>query len=175
MLLIYLIIFGTSILYLWIEYVYSYWERRGMPFLKPSIPFGNLKNVWNGTKSIGIELFDLHKSSKNAIDGIYFVFRPALLVRDPSLIKKILATDFASFHDRGFYYDPKRNPIGSDMFMTPGQEWKSIRTKLTPTFTSGKLKGMMPIIIQIAENLKNKLTSAAQNTEIVNIKEHSVR
>lgn len=178
MVVIYLVLLFVSIFYFWIKYVYSYWERMGFPYIRPSIPWGNLTNVWFGRKSIGIELFDHHRSSKPSekpIEGIYYLFRPALIIRDVSLARKILTKDSTSFYDRGAYHNVNE-PVSANMFVKYGQDWKQLRSKLTPTFTSGKLKGMMPAIIQIAENLKLKVASAAaQNNQVVDIKELSVR
>lgn len=174
MIALYLIAIVASVLYLWTKYVFSHWDRKGFPYIKPSIPFGNLSESWYGRKSIGAELFDLHKSSNKPVEGVYFLFRPALMLRDASLIKKVLTSDFNSFYDRGFHHNPN-DPVAANMFMKSGQDWKSLRAKLTPTFTSGKLKGMLPTIIQIAENLKRQLVTAAENNEIVEVKELSVR
>lgn len=174
MIALYLFIVVASILYLWVKRVYSYWDRLGFPYIKPSIPLGNLADSWNGKKSIGKELYDLHLQSKKPIEGVYFVFRPALIVREASLVKSILTTDFASFMDRGFYHN-SNDPVAANMFMKSGQDWKNLRAKLTPTFTSGKLKGMMPTIIQIADNLKQKLAPSADKNEIVDIKDLTIR
>lgn len=59
MIIFYLIICVLSVLYLWTKYVYSYWERLGFPYIKPSIPLGNLSESCIGSKSIGMELFTL--------------------------------------------------------------------------------------------------------------------
>lgn len=161
-------------LYLWLKFVYSYWARKGFPYIKPSIPFGNISNTWFGKRSIGMNLYDLYLHSKKPVEGVYFLFRPALIFRDPSLIKNILTTDYASFYDRGLYYTPN-DPVGCNMFMMYGQDWKSLRSKLSPTFTSGKLKGMMPTIIQIADNLQRKLSNVAENNEVIDIKDLTIR
>lgn len=61
------------------------------------------------------------------------------------------------------------------MLMMTGQEWKTTRAKLTPTFTSGKLKGMMPIIMSIGEKLRNRISIAVEKNETVEIKDLSIR
>lgn len=171
---IYLILFLVSIFCVWIRHVYSHWERMGFPYIKLSIPFGNFSDVWFGRKSLGVTLFELHRQSKKPIEGVYFLFRPALLFRDASLIKKILTSDFTSFYDRGFHHN-RNDPVAANMFVKSGQEWKSLRAKLSPTFTSGKLKGMIPTIIQIADNLKRKLSTAAEKNEVAEIKDLTTR
>lgn len=138
MIFFYLLIALCSILYLWIKHVYSYWERTKFPYIKPSIPFGNVSDSSMGRKCMGMNLYDLYKSSNKPIEGIYLLFRPALLVRDADLVKSILSTDASSFYDRGVYHNPD-DPVANNMLMMTGQEWKTTRAKLTPTFTSGKL------------------------------------
>lgn len=57
-------------------------------------------------------------------------------------MKQILIKDFDHFVDR----QPSRhqnNPYFDKMLVSlHGQEWKNIRSQLTPTFTSGKIKRM---------------------------------
>lgn len=174
MIIIYLLILVTSVLYLWIKYVYSYWSRTNFPYLKPTIPFGNVAHSSTGKKAMGINLYDLYNSCSEPVIGIYLLFRPALLVRDADIAKTILTTDFTSFYDRGVYHNPN-DPIACNMLMLPGQEWKRIRAKLTPTFTSGKLKGMMPAILRIAEILDRKLAEPAKHAKIVEVKDLLIR
>lgn len=123
---------------------------------------------------MGMNLYDLYKSSTEPIVGIYLLFRPALLVRDADLIKSMLTTDAKSFYDRGIYHNPN-DPIANNMLMMTGQEWKSTRTKLTPTFTSGKLKGMMPTIIGIGEKLRGKVSKMADINGTIEIKDLTIR
>lgn len=174
MLIFYLIILLFSILYFWTKYVYSYWERTKFPYIKPTIPFGNISETALGSQCMGLNLYDLYKRSTEPIVGIYLLFRPALLVRDADLVKCILSTDASSFYDRGIYHNPN-DPIANNMLMMTGQEWKGTRAKLTPTFTSGKLKGMMPIIMSIGEKLRNRISVAVERNETVEIKDLTIR
>lgn len=174
MIIFYLLIFLLSVLYIWIKRVYSYWDRTKFPSIKPSIPFGNISDCSLGRKSMGINLYELHKSSTKPIVGIYLLFRPALLVRDADLVKRILSTDSSSFYDRGIYHNPN-DPIANNMLMMTGQEWRKTRASLTPTFTSGKLKSMMPTILSIGERLRRQVAAAAAKNGYIEIKELTVR
>lgn len=174
MILLYLLIFTLSVLYIWIKRVYSYWERTKFPSIKPSIPFGNLSDCSMGRKSMGINLYELHKSSNEPIVGIYLLFRAALLVRDADLVKSILSTDANSFYDRGIYHNPN-DPVANNMLMMTGQEWKRMRSSLSPTFTSNKLKAMMPTVLAIGERLRRQVTAAANTNGLVEIKDLTVR
>lgn len=174
MIIFYLVILLITILYVWIKYVYSYWERTKFPSIKPTIPFGNICETALGTKCMGLNLYDLYKQSTEPIVGIYLLFRPALLVRDADLVKSVLSTDASSFYDRGIYHNPN-DPVANNMLMMTGQEWKTTRSKLTPTFTSGKLKGMMPIIMDIGEKLRNRISLAVEKNETVEILDLTIR
>lgn len=99
-----------------------------------------------GRKSMGINFYDLYKCSNEPIIGIYLLYRPALFVRDAELIKRILSTDAISFYDRGVYHNPD-DAVANNMLMMTGQEWKSTRQSLTPTFTSGKLIAVFPLTV----------------------------
>ncbi|CAI6351596.1 unnamed protein product [Macrosiphum euphorbiae] len=52
----------------------------------------------------------------------------------------ILIKDFSNFVDRGFHKDPALNIIAKGLFFMEGPEWKVMRQKLSPGFTSGNLK-----------------------------------
>lgn len=67
---------------------------------------------------------NVYMSSKAPFVGIYLLFRPALLIRDPDLGKRILVTDFEYFHDRGLHYDEENDPVGAFLLAMPGQKWK---------------------------------------------------
>lgn len=116
MIFIFLLILLVAAVYLYIRHVYSYWSRHGYPFLEPSIPVGSLNKVARREQCFGENLFELYKQSTEPFVGIYMMFRPALLVRDPSLVHQMLTTDFASFHDRGVYCNPPDDPMSDNLF-----------------------------------------------------------
>lgn len=171
---VYLLLFAITAIYLLFKYTFGYWERKGFAYIKPTFPFGNLGLVATGKASFGVNVYELYKKSTEQIVGVYFMFQPALLVRDPELIKKILITDFDSFHDRGVFSSEK-DPFSQNLFSLPGQKWKALRAKLSPTFTSGKMKGMLPTIISIGQHLQNNLKPLAEKGEIVLISEQLTR
>lgn len=139
---------------------YTYWERKNVPYLPPTFPMGNLKEVTKKKYSFGIVLNQLYKLSTEPIVGIYLLFRPALLIRDPTIAKMIMTTEFEHFSDRGFKIDHVRDPLSSNLFSLPVHEWKELRSKLTPAFSSGKLKNMFPIILDIGQKFRNTVENA---------------
>lgn len=150
---------------------YSYWEIVGIPNVKPKIPFGNLQSVARKQNSFGTAIYDLYKQTEEPFIGIYMFFRPTLLIRDAKLVKNILTRDFQHFPDRGVYCEPKSDPMSATLFALPGEAWKSLRTKLTPAFTSGKLKGMFPIVQNVSVELVKYLKPMAEKGELIDIRD----
>lgn len=151
---------------------YSYWDSFGIPHLKPVIPFGNLKSVARNERSVGTAIYDIYKQSKeHRFLGIYLFFRPGILIRDAELVKHILTKDFQYFHDRGVYCEPETDPMSGNLFSLPGESWKSLRTSLTPAFTSGKLKGMYPIIKNVGDELVKFMEPLAEKNEFIDIRD----
>lgn len=166
-----LIIFAATAIYLYLRYVYSYWERNGFPYIPPSIPFGNLAESTLRKTAFGINIYNLYKSSTEQLfTGIYLFYRPAILIRDAELAKRILTTDFNSFHDRGVFHNPSVDPISGHLFNMPGAAWRNLRAKLTSSFTTGKLKSMMPTILVEGDNLKKYMQNIADKKEVVKMK-----
>lgn len=156
---------------LFVRKQYSYWESAGIPSLKAQIPFGNLQSVANKQRSFGTAIYDIYQQTKEPFLGIYLFFRPAILVRDAELVKNILLRDFQHFHDRGVYCDPKNDPMSAHLFALPGEAWKSLRTKLTPAFTSGKLKGMFPMLHAVGKELVSYMKPIAEKEEAIDIRD----
>lgn len=153
-----LLILLPLVLYIYYKRKHSYWLNRNVPFLEPSIPFGNLGAFVLRKTSIMRLLRDFYFECKlkgHKYTGIYLYARKALFISDPRLIKQILTTDFHYFHDRDIYYDEKNDPVTANLISLTGQKWKNLRAKISPTFTSGKLKTMFHTIFHCAEELSS--------------------
>ncbi|XP_030369208.1 probable cytochrome P450 6d4 [Scaptodrosophila lebanonensis] len=149
----------VAVAWQYVKHHYSYWQHIGFPYDKNSkIPFGCLGSVCRREKSMGMAVYDVYRRSKEKFLGVYMLFRPAVLVRDPELAGRVLAQDFASFHDRGVYVDEERDPFSGTIFALRGHSWRSMRLKLSPCFTSGKLKGMF----STTEDISNKMVGHLQ-------------
>jgi len=86
------------------------------------------------------EVYKAHKDKKYY--GTFFIGKPTLVVHDLDILKHILVKDFTNFNTHGLYNNPEKDPLSGHLFNLEGPEWKSMRNKLTVTFTSGKLKYM---------------------------------
>ncbi|GJQ68841.1 Cyp6a9 [Trypoxylus dichotomus] len=93
------------------------------------------------------------RQAKQSYGGFYILSEPSFVPVAPDVVKNILQNDFQHFVDRGMYYNEKDDPLSAHLFSLEGSKWRNLRTKLTPTFTSGKMKSMMPIVVEITERL----------------------
>lgn len=140
------------------NYLLTRWTSRGYPQLNPKPVVGDIGGMFMLKKSMGEYFQELYNDNKNhRALGLYFSYRPALLVNDPLLIQDIMVRDFTSFHDRPFHVDEVHDPLTGHLFSLSGQKWRDLRVKLSPTFTSGKLKGMFPIIKNCGQVLQEYL------------------
>jgi cytochrome P450 family 6 len=166
----FLIIF--LVLYAYYKYCYSYWKKKGVAYVEPSFPFGNIGDAILQRKSIGLTFKDIYnKLDGYDLGGAFSFFRPILLLREPELIKAFLVKDFVHFHDHGTYFDEEIDPLSAHLFMLTGHRWRNLRTKLTPTFTSGKIKTMFQILADSGNELRNHVGQSAANGDIIEVKD----
>lgn len=175
MILFTILIAIISAIYLFFKYISTYWKRKGFPYIEPTILIGNMSRTVKGKTSFMLNVWDHYKASNDPFTGIYLFTSPSLLIRDPDLVRRILITDFASFHDRGIHCNTETDYMSENLFCLPGARWKALRNKLSPTFTSGKLKAMFPTILNIGQRLQNHITKAIENDEIIEMKDMSLR
>ncbi|XP_073813630.1 cytochrome P450 6a9-like [Musca autumnalis] len=128
----------------------SYWQSLDIPCEEPHFLFGSLWGLQTkrGFWEIWEQYYNRFKGS-GPFAGFYWFFRPAVFALDPELIKNILIKDFTKFTDRGFYHNEKDDPLSGQLFLLDGTKWKNMRSKLSPTFTSGKMKFMFPTVTKV--------------------------
>ncbi|KAK9503670.1 hypothetical protein O3M35_010183 [Rhynocoris fuscipes] len=162
-LMAYLIYYGNEI--------NKYWLRRGIPFKKPLLFFGNSANVILMRKHFVDNQFDIIKEFPNEpVIGIYDLLKPIFLVKDVDIIEKILVKDFMHFIDRGFPFD-KQNPFDVNLFTMSGKEWRAVRYKLSPMFTTTKLKTMYGTMADCSDYLTSILDKMDESQD-VDLKEY---
>ncbi|GAB0087597.1 Cytochrome P450 [Sergentomyia squamirostris] len=158
--------------YFWVKKQYRFYEDKGLPFVPPRFPLGNLWGV-GSTKHAGIftkESYNYLKG-KDIIGGIFFFVRPVVLVLDLDFLKNVLVKDFNYFQDRGIYVNEKDDPLSGHLFALSGQRWRNLRHKLSPTFTSGKMKMMHSTIVAVAAELQKYLETFANQKEEIELKD----
>lgn len=136
-----------------------YWKERDVPFIKSPMLLGSFFKTTILKESVSKTLTYLynHESAKNEpLVGFNLFHKPSILIRDPELVKQVLIKHFQHFSNRHTGADPISDPIGGlNMFQVKNPAWKSIRTKLSPVFTSGKMKQMLYMVEKVSADLLN--------------------
>ncbi|EDW02010.1 GH20136 [Drosophila grimshawi] len=97
------------------------------------------------------EYYNKFRKTNHPFVGFNFLQKRSAFVMDIKLAKNILIKDFTNFTDRGQFYNERDDPLTGHLFNLDGKRWKELRQKLSPTFTSGKMKFMFPTIIKVSE------------------------
>lgn len=169
----FLVLITSALLLAWlyIQHAYGYWKRRGVPYLKPTFPFGSFAKGILQKISIDDQIKEIYDSTSEPFIGVYSLLRPVLVMRDPELVRTILVKDFENFSSRGWYVNDGVDPMAHNMLVQNGESWRNFRTKLAPTFTTGKLKAMFGTVIKCGDSLENLIGQHAQSGEPVEMRD----
>lgn len=122
-----LITAGTSI-FLYIKRIDSYWDRRGVFTYRPKLKNENISfNAYKTLRAKGLKY-----------GGYVRKFKPSFMVVDLDVIKTLLIKDADHFLNRGMYSDPKVDPMSATLTRLENGLWKTIRSTVSPIFSSGK-------------------------------------
>ncbi|KAM0726147.1 Cytochrome P450 6k1 [Formica fusca] len=146
--------------YLYMTRKFNYWKKRNVVEIRPTPFWGNFMDCALLKKSPGYFIKELYNQAKGLpYIGFYVLDKPFLLVRDREIVKNVLVKDFNYFSDRYGSPDPNDRIGYANLFFLKNPAWKILRTKLTPIFTSGKLKKIFELQIECATNLDTYLES----------------
>ena len=159
----------VSISFLVVLFLYWYGTRGfanlkklNVPGPKP-LPF--IGNFVEARKYEGIQLMHLDYVKKyGKVFAICLGEKPSLVVADPGLLKQIMIKDFPNFRNHFEFMKPN-HPGSKNVFHARDDTWKRIRNTLTPTFSAGKMKLMVPLIETSCDTLMEKLEKIADSGE----------
>jgi cytochrome P450 family 6 len=167
-----LLVIFLGVAYAYFRRKYSYWDKKGVHNSPATIPFGSMKGTALKTVQIGIEFCKIYSVTKHLpYAGFYFIHRPIFMVNDLHLIKNILTRDFAHFTDHGMYFIEEIEPLMGHLFNLEGAKWRNLRAKLTPTFTSNKMKKMFDILADCATEMSDYLEKQSSGEKVDDVKE----
>lgn len=149
-----LLTFAVAIYYLY-QKTFYHWRNLGVTQFPFALKKGNLGDV--GTKiHLGQFFADYYYRTKQLglkFSGLYFNTTPELLVTDLDLIRQILIKDFDYFPNHGKYVNEADEPINAHLFNLSDDRWKNMRNKISPVFTSGKLKMMFGTVSDVTDKM----------------------
>lgn len=155
--------------YLYVKHAHGYWKRKGLFYLEPTFFIGNQVGF---NKSFTLQFSDMYFNLKSKpYAGYYMILRPGLLVNDLDQIKNILVKDFVHFMDHSVEMNEKYDPVVGHLFNLTGEKWKNLRIKITPTFTTTKMKYMFDSINSCADTMMEYLNDNFAQERTDDVKE----
>lgn len=161
------------ILICYFKWSFQYWKRCGIPYLEPEIPFGNLSNAIRGKEHSGVTFKRIYNEMKHKgwkYGGIYIFTKPQFFPTDLELVRNVVTKDFQHFVDRDIFVNEKQ-PLQAHLLNLKGDKWRNLRSKLSPTFTSGKMKMMFSVMEECQNDLQKRLDKECLKNEPIDIKE----
>ncbi|CAN8004604.1 unnamed protein product [Ixodes hexagonus] len=151
---------------------FSYFKNLGIPGPEPSMFLGNMMELYN--KASNFEIIATPSvayrewiNTYGKVVGYFNGYRPILLVADLEVLKMVQVKDFQDFLDRALLFQTKRppSPHNKSLIQLMGTRWKEVRSVLTPSYTSTKLKMLSGSVISTVEELVGRVEQMAQKNE----------
>lgn len=151
---------ALALAYLYLKNYYSYFTRHNVPQETPIFFIGNMQGL--GKKWHWHQIFERiywRFKGTSPICGIYQFFSREVMILDPNLSRHILIKDFNKFTDRRLFHNVRDDSLTGNILQLDGYPWRTLRHKLSPVFTSGKIKYMFPSMVKLGDRLADKITT----------------
>ncbi|GBM46384.1 Cytochrome P450 3A11 [Araneus ventricosus] len=128
----------------------DYWKKRGVPHMPRASYYAMWRNF--GEKGMAGVVRDMGKNNLGRVYGAFEGSNPHVVVSDPDLLRDIFIKDFHIFPLRrsATIGDPLSDCAVSNL---AGEQWKRVRTIITPAFTSKRMRQMGSIINECTKSL----------------------
>ncbi|CAG0890359.1 unnamed protein product [Darwinula stevensoni] len=149
---------------------FDYFEKRRIPTEKPLYPI--VGNLWKFWKEVQIQREMRNMKRYGKVWGSFEGSRPVWNIADPGLIRDICIKEFDHFTDRRVLFEIKEKVLSKMLANLKGQEWKDVRSAVSPVFSSGKIKKMSQLMESCGETLVQHLREAMDKSQgVVNVKD----
>ncbi|XP_045538779.1 cytochrome P450 6k1 [Papilio machaon] len=146
----------------------NFWAKRHVPHSPPHPLLGSLTFMMK--MNPGVWMRELYDRFRAPYVGVWWLWRPALVVQDPEIARRILVKDAHVFQDR-YLSGGKRDIIGSmNLFTMKSPLWGSLRRRLTPVFTSAKLRSQQRHFIDKTQQLMQRIKMDMDKEKQVNLR-----
>lgn len=149
---------------------YSIFKRYGIPAIQPKPFIGGFSYfAKTGLKEAEYEATIKH----GKVVGFFLINMPTAFVTEPEIIKEIFVKRFHEFPNRSKAAHITKFWEKTILQTTDVNNWRFLRSTLTPTFSSGKLRKMDQIIRVCIDRkiavLKEKIGESPYTTDVVPI------
>ncbi|XP_005184405.2 probable cytochrome P450 6a14 [Musca domestica] len=178
--LVVLLLGSLTLFVVYLYRLYTYWQRRGILQETPLPLLGNFKGLGTShhLRDIYQRLYGEFKGKAQMVGSYMFMQRSALLL-DLDLIKNVLIKDFAYFQNRGGFHNVEDDPLTGHLSNLEGEQWRALRAKLTPVFTSARMKYMFPTVVRVGEilsdTIRGEISRESPKDQVLEIKDFCSR
>ncbi|NWS73261.1 CP3A9 protein, partial [Crotophaga sulcirostris] len=145
---------------------FGLFKKLGIPGPRP-LPFlGTCIEYRKGFLDFDDECFQKY----GKVWGIYDGRQPVIGVMDPQIIKTVLVKECYSTFTNRRHVDIV-GVLNNAVSLAEDEQWKRIRTVLSPVFTSGKLKEMLPIMKHYGKILVKNIQKRTEKNNILSVKD----
>ncbi|XP_019875696.2 cytochrome P450 9e2 [Aethina tumida] len=172
-----LIVVIITLGYYYYQRTYNYWKNLGINQTNPLPFFGDMFPIVSQKMALSHLVQNIYSQFPNSrYSGMYLFNSPTLVIRDPELIKQILVKDFDHFLDHKPFIDPEGDPLWSNnLFAMRGQRWKELRPKISPAFTSSKMKYMFSLMVEASKQFIQYFETQDKNLIVLEMKDSYTR
>ncbi|CAK1596655.1 unnamed protein product [Parnassius mnemosyne] len=151
---------------LYFRQLYSRFSRYGVKQFKPIPIVGNMARVMLRMNHFTDDTQRLYNAfPEERFIGRFEFLSPMVMLKDIDLIKKITVKDFEHFLDHRSLVNENVDPFfGRNLFSLKGEEWKDMRSTLSPAFTSSKMRLMVPFMVEVGEQMIKSLKKEIQTS-----------
>ncbi|EDV24428.1 uncharacterized protein TRIADDRAFT_13664, partial [Trichoplax adhaerens] len=140
-------------------------KKLGLPFPRPRPMVGNLFDFGPGNQHVA--QMEWGKRYGRVYASLFFQI-PTIWIGDPDMIKSVMVKEFSNFTNR-FPVTKTLHPFDKSILELKDQDWKRMRNILIPTFTTSKLKLILPFISEASDILIDTLITADEEGKIIDL------
>uniref|UniRef100_A0A336M876 CSON006403 protein n=1 Tax=Culicoides sonorensis TaxID=179676 RepID=A0A336M876_CULSO len=142
-----------------IKFIYTYWDRQGFVSVQPKLIYGNLRPTVKYQQTFSNNINNLYwESITTPYIGIFLLCRPAILIRDLNLARRILIHDHEYFDHRG---GKNYDPFSANLFSSKTLNAPHLNEKLSQIFNSRNNQTLFETILNEGHRLTIELEKYA--------------
>ncbi|KAK9885356.1 hypothetical protein WA026_010852 [Henosepilachna vigintioctopunctata] len=152
---------------------FKYWERKGVKQKSTYPPFGDAADTLIKGYPFSEAVMRIYNRFPNSrYTGFYQFSIAVLMLRDPDLIKQMYVKDYEHFLDHTQILSTDIDPMwNKNLFSLKGQKWKEMRSTLSPSFTSSKIRQMFVLMDKCAEYFMSNMTQTCEDLMEMDLKD----
>ena len=142
-------------------------ESFGIPYVKPFLIFGSPPFLFH--RYVVGEYYLSQYKKLGRTWGYYNGQTPTIVTTDPEFIKQVTVKQFDNFSDT-FTLPPGLPDNQKTLDLASGDDWRALRKIMSPTFTTGKVKGMLEPMDALADRTIEYLAIKSKNQDKIDVK-----